>query len=100
MQRLWLKATKLGYALHPLISPFYLFPRILHGNGAGLDVGEIQRLKTIRQQFSSIVSLNENGAETFMFKIAKAPEPVIKTMRLPLNNILFTPNGLSHVSEN
>ncbi|CAN5510319.1 Rv1355c family protein [soil metagenome] len=92
MQRMWLKATELGYALHPLISPFYLFPRILKGNGAGLDAGEVEKLKVLRNQFTNIVSLKDNGAEVFIFKIARAETPAIKTLRLPLSEILFETN--------
>ncbi|MES2647505.1 MAG: Rv1355c family protein [Bacteroidota bacterium] len=89
MQRLWLKATELGYAIHPLISPFYLFPRITKGNGAGLDKYESNRLKALRHEFANIIPLNDDTAEVFIFKIAKAENPAIKTLRLPLNEILF-----------
>lgn len=92
MQRLWLQATQLGYSLHPLISPLYLFPRLLKGNGAGLDRKEIEKLKNLRSDFERIVPLNENEAEVFMFKIASAPEPTVKTLRLPLKETLFVIN--------
>jgi hypothetical protein len=92
MQRLWLQASQLGYAIHPLISPFYLFPRVFKGNGEGLDVQEIEKLKTLKCQFTRIVEINDNAAEVFMFKIAKAAAPAVKTLRLPLTETLFVIN--------
>lgn len=92
MQRLWLQASQLGYAIHPLISPFYLFPRVFKGDGEGLDVQEIEKLKALKCQFTRIVEINDNAAEVFMFKIAKAAAPAVKTLRLPLTETLFVIN--------
>jgi molybdopterin/thiamine biosynthesis adenylyltransferase/nitroreductase len=92
MQRLWLKAEELEFAIHPLISPFYLFPRITKGNGAGLDSEEADRLGDLRKKFLSLVPLSEDMAEVFLFKIAKAEKPKIPSYRLPLDETLFTVN--------
>ncbi|MCE6989502.1 Rv1355c family protein [Dyadobacter sp. CY323] len=92
MERLWLQAEELGYAVHPQISPFYLFPRITHGQNAGLDDGEVTKLKELRKRFLQIVPLEDNIAEVFLFKIASAPKPEIKSYRLPLEETLFIVN--------
>ncbi|MEO6284211.1 MAG: Rv1355c family protein [Dyadobacter sp.] len=92
MQRLWLKAEELEFAIHPLISPFYLFPRITKGNGAGLDSEEADRLGDLRKKFLSLVPLTEDMAEVFLFKIAKAEKPKIPSYRLSLDETLFIVN--------
>lgn len=92
MQRLWLCAEQLQFAIHPLISPFYLFPRITKGNNAGLDEAEAARLRTLRKRFMELVPYGEDEAEVFLFKIAKAEKPGIKSYRLPLNETLFIVN--------
>lgn len=92
MQRLWLCAEQLKFAIHPLISPFYLFPRITKGNNAGLDESEALRLRTLRKKFMELVPYGEDEAEVFLFKIAKAETPAIKSYRLPLNETLFIVN--------
>ena len=89
MERLWLMATRLGYAVHPLISPFYLFPRITRGNGAGLDACEMKKLEQLRDEFKQVVTLDDDDAEIFIFKIAIAEEPHIKTLRLPVHETLY-----------
>lgn len=93
LQRLWLQAEKMDLAVHPLISPFYLFPRILHGQGEGLDAKEISRLERVRQKFLSILPLKSDLAEVFICKIAKAEKPTISTYRLPLTETLFFLNN-------
>lgn len=89
MERFWLQATELGYAVHPLISPFYLFPRITKGGGAGLDAGEVEKLFSLRNEFKRILPLDDDGAEVFICKLAIAPEPTIKTLRLPIEETLY-----------
>jgi molybdopterin/thiamine biosynthesis adenylyltransferase len=89
LERMWLQATALGYIVHPLISPFYLFPRVTKGKGDGLDEGEIKKLRELRNLFSEVLPLNDDEAEAFIFKLAAAPEPVTKTLRLPVEKTLF-----------
>lgn len=92
MQRLWLKAEELEFAIHPLISPFYLFPRITKGHGEGLDDEEAARLGDLRKKFLSIVPIGQDAAEVFLFKIAKAEKPKIPSYRLSLDETLFIVN--------
>jgi hypothetical protein len=88
MERFWLGATNLNIAVHPLISPLYLFSRILHGQGEGLDAKTIQQLQALRMQFKSITNLCDDHAEVFLAKVAIAHEPAVKAYRLPLKDIL------------
>jgi molybdopterin/thiamine biosynthesis adenylyltransferase len=88
MERFWLEATNLNLAIHPLISPLYLFSRILHGNGEGLDEKNIQELTFLREQFNKITQSGNDDSEVFLAKIAIAPEPSLKAHRLLLNEIL------------
>jgi molybdopterin/thiamine biosynthesis adenylyltransferase len=88
MERLWLAATDLNLAVHPLISPLYLFPRITHSNGEGLDAKSILELNTLRDKFIKLTKLDDNRAEVFLTKIAIAPEPSVKTQRLPIEKVL------------
>ncbi len=88
MERFWLEATNLNLAVHPVISPFYLFSRILHGNGEGLDQATISELTGLREKFDEIAQLGNNRAEVFFTKIAIAEEPLLKAYRLPLEDVL------------
>lgn len=89
LERVWLKAEMLGYAVYPLISPFYLFPRVLHGNDAGLDKIESDTVLGLREQFLKTVPLKDDLAEVFIFKLGKAEKPLVKSLRLPLSETFF-----------
>jgi molybdopterin/thiamine biosynthesis adenylyltransferase len=89
MERFWLAATQLNLAVHPLISPLYLFARINHGEGEGLDRESTKELQSLRKKFEALTGLNSNQAEVFLAKISLAEEPEIKSHRLPLEKILF-----------
>ncbi|MGB4398582.1 MAG: hypothetical protein WBJ10_04365, partial [Daejeonella sp.] len=92
MERFWLEATNLKLAIHPLISPLYLFSRILHGNGEGLDEKEVEQLHFLREQFNKITQSTNDNSEIFLAKIAVAEEPGLKAHRLPISDILVMEN--------
>ncbi|MCF2443173.1 Rv1355c family protein [Dyadobacter sp. CY345] len=92
LQRLWLKAEQLGFAIHPLNAPLYLFARLNANGTEGLDNDEVEIIRQLRAKFIDIIPVDENVAETFLFKIAKADKPAIKSKRLPLSEILFIDN--------
>jgi hypothetical protein len=92
IERVWLYATKLGLALHPLIAPLYFFPRVLYGGGEGLSTQDADKIGELRKRFLEIVPLHESMAEVFLFKLAVAPEPEVKALRLPLDEILSIKN--------
>lgn len=92
MERFWLGATNLNLAIHPLISPLYLFSRILHGNGEGLDEKNIRELHFLREQFNKLTQSTNDDSEVFLAKIAIAGEPPLKAHRLLLKDILVVEN--------
>lgn len=93
MERLWLGATNLNIAVHPVISPLYIFPRMVHGNGEGLTEKNINELKVLREEFKAITGISDNQAEVFLAKVAIADEPLIKSFRLPLEQTLVIENN-------
>ena len=88
MERFWLAATHYGIAVHPLISPFYLFQRITKGNGEGLDPKSILELKELREEFLNLTQTGSDQTGVFLAKVGIAPAPVVKSQRLPLENVL------------
>lgn len=89
MERFWLAATGLGLAVHPLISPLYLFPRIVYGNGEGIDPKFVPVLRDLRKKFCELTDMGDDRAEVFLAKVAVAPEPELKSFRLPLEKTLI-----------
>lgn len=89
MERFWLKATELNLAIHPQISPLYLFSRVLHGNGEGLDSKNVEELRILRKEFEALTNLGDNFSEVFLAKVSIAEVPKIKALRLPVEQTLF-----------
>ncbi|MBS1528069.1 MAG: Rv1355c family protein [Bacteroidetes bacterium] len=89
MERLWLAATNLGLAVHPLISPLYLFQRLVYGNGEGLDLKFIPILTDMRTKFGDITGIGPDEEGVFLVKLAIAAEPALKSLRLPLDETLI-----------
>lgn len=89
MERLWLASEKFGVALHPVISPLYIFPRILQGNGEALTAADITILKRLRTDFVTLFDIRGDLAEVFLFKLAYAPKPAIKSLRMPVADVLL-----------
>jgi len=90
VQRLWLRAEQLGFAIQPMLSPLFLFSRL--SSSGGLLSDEIDKLEDLRRRFRSITNLGENLSEIFLFRISKAGENTMHTKRLPLNEILLMVN--------
>lgn len=93
LQRLWLKAESLGYAVYPFSAPLHLFPRLSDDSSSGLDINENQKLVKLKEKFQQIIRSGTDQAEVFLFKIAKAEKPTVNSARLPLSEILFIKNN-------
>jgi molybdopterin/thiamine biosynthesis adenylyltransferase/nitroreductase len=89
MQRMWLQAEELGLAVHPLISPFYLFPRVTQAQGEGLSLADSDKLQRLRKLFLQTVDIGDAKAEVFLCKIAVADKPTVVSLRLPLSETFY-----------
>ncbi len=90
VQRQWLKATALGYAYHPMVVPLYLFYRTVFGNGEGLNLNTFKEVNDLHKRFLQVFPGNEQRGEILLFRIFRAENVVKRSLRLPLNEILFT----------
>jgi hypothetical protein len=61
---------------------------VVYGNGEGLDPKFVPMLKDLRKKFCDITDISDDRAEVFLAKIAIAPEPELKSFRLPLEKTL------------
>ncbi len=89
VQRAWLKATQLGYAFQPLSVPLFLFRRLTEGKGVGFSVQDMENLKVLKAEYSSILPQYDEKGHIFMFRLARAEEPEVKSLRRELTDILF-----------
>jgi hypothetical protein len=89
VQRVWLASTNMGVAFHPMTALPYLFTRLSHGGGQGLDDFLIDRLTKLRADYASLFSIDGLPAEVMLFRLAIADVPVEKSVRRPVSDCFF-----------
>jgi len=89
LERLWLMSEKHQLALHPIISPLYFFPRIEGAMETGLSQEEMAETKAEKLKFMELFQIDAEQAGVFLFKLSYAERPSIKSLRLPVEDILY-----------
>ncbi|WP_256004454.1 Rv1355c family protein [Pedobacter deserti] len=92
VERLWLAASAYGYQMHPLSVPLAFFYRNIHGKGAGLDRDTSAHLTELRRKFCQIFDTNDEKAEIFLFRLFKASDSEMRTIRKPIKDTLSIGN--------
>jgi len=89
VQRTWLAANKMGISLQPQSPATFFFARLTHGNGIELDEETKEELSLLRNQFLTLMNLNPNTSEIFLFRLLIADEPKIKSLRRDIGDVLM-----------
>jgi molybdopterin/thiamine biosynthesis adenylyltransferase len=89
VQRAWLEATKLGYAFQPLSVPLFLFRRLTEGNGVGFSGRDMDKLMALKKDYETILPGFDEKGHIFMFRLGRADEPKVKSLRRQLSEVLF-----------
>jgi hypothetical protein len=88
VQRVWLKATEQACSVHPCAAPILLSHHVRFGNGSGFDTTERSALLDLSLRLSRIFNLGTREP-VFMMRLAYAPSPTARSLRLPLNELLL-----------
>ncbi|MBK6542702.1 MAG: Rv1355c family protein [Flavobacteriales bacterium] len=95
MQRVWLAATSLGLAVHPISAPILLAHHVRFGGGHGLDQEEqrgiLDCFQRMRQLFPKAA-----GEPLFLMRLAHADPPSARSLRRPLE-AMFAQRGSQSV---
>jgi hypothetical protein len=89
VERVWLVATKLGLAFQPMSVAPYLFARLERDGSEAFTDRERSRLAELRRRFSSVFATRHDRAELLLFRITHAPPPAVRSLRRPIENVLF-----------
>lgn len=87
LQQVWIKANELGISVQPMSAAIFLFARLLHGNGEGLNDKMIQELQQIRKVHNQLFNTNDSKGEIFLFRLFYAGEPKVTSLRKPLADV-------------
>jgi hypothetical protein len=88
MQRVWLTATILGLAFHPMTALPYLLARLTRGAGEGLTVEEQRQLTELAEVYRFLLPIPDDHAEIMLFRLAKGEAPTVRSLRRGLDEIL------------
>jgi len=89
VERAWLVATKLGYAFQPLSVPLFLFKRLTEGKGVGFTVQDMENLTRLKEDYNRILPGYDTKGHIFLFRLGRAEEPKVKSLRRNLKEVLF-----------
>ncbi len=87
-QKLWLKATELGYQIHPVNVPIIFFYKCNFEPENDLSQDHRKQLKEMHSRFKELFNITDNLNEIFLFRLFKAEPSPIKTIRKPVYKTL------------
>lgn len=88
MQRMWLTAHAQGVAICPMTVLIYLFARLYHGGGEGLDEQAIAELHALRSRWLKLFPVAPETGEVLLFRMSRADAPSVRSHRRPVDEIL------------
>jgi hypothetical protein len=86
-QRLWLKATELGFAVHPLSAPIFLAGPAARPSDASLTPGERAEMNGLAHRLRELFG-SPDGSPVFMVRLSRAPAPSARSVRRSLEHVL------------
>jgi hypothetical protein len=87
VERLWLQATALGLALHPMTTMVYMFEMLRTEAATIFSEAECATLSALQTRFNCLFP--PSGTPLLLFRIAKAPAPTTRALRRPIEQVLF-----------
>lgn len=87
MQQMWLTASALGLALHPINTLVAMFARAERYQGAGLDKQEMAAVLELRERFTRFFTVSMNDAEVLLFRLSYTDGAPERSMRRDVDDI-------------
>ncbi len=88
-QRIWLTATSLGLALHPMTGVTFLIQRLRITDKTELTIAHQRLLTELEKQLGEIFPINKEKSMIMAFRLGYADPPSDKSLRLPVDEILI-----------
>jgi hypothetical protein len=88
-QRVWITATRLGLALHPLGSLPIFLSRLTRQNGEGLTTGHRAVLEQVQPAFLQIFPRAAGRGLVLLFRLGEASRPAVCSLRRPVQAVFL-----------
>lgn len=83
-EKLWLEAAAMGYQIHPLNVPLIFFYKQNFQSENKLSDIHSKEISALHEQFKTLFGITGNLAEIFLFRVFKASESELRTIRKPV----------------
>ena len=93
IQRAWLTANLNEIAFQPMSVSVFMYARAIEGRGKDISEKGYQKLLELRTEFEKTFNIKDGRGEIFIFRLCKTKEPEIKSLRKPIEDILFYINN-------
>ncbi|MEJ6982345.1 Rv1355c family protein [Pedobacter sp. P351] len=92
VERIWIEANLAGVSFQPISQLVFLLARLKHGNETIDDYYKIE-LGKLEKAFNSLLPQLTNKQPVFMFRLAKAGPPKVRSLRRPIeSSFTYLPN--------
>ncbi len=88
MERIWLQATKMNIAFHPISIATLLFNTFLYGNPEQFSEETKKEIAVLRNRFEKVFSTSKSFGEILLFRIFISDKPEKKSLRVPVHKVL------------
>jgi nitroreductase/molybdopterin/thiamine biosynthesis adenylyltransferase len=87
MQQVWLTATALGLAAHPINHLIAMLARVERYHGAGLDKHEIRAIVDLRERFTQCFTVSMNDAEIVLLRFSYSDPTTQRSLRRSVDDV-------------
>ncbi len=89
MERLWLTATENSLSIQPMFAAILHFARLNHGAGSGMPDFMKDEFNELYKRFENIFPNVRGKAHAFLFRLAIAEAPHVRSYRIPAEKNLI-----------
>jgi hypothetical protein len=89
MQRTWLAANSMKISFQPQSPATFFFMRLLKGDGLEMEREMQEKIKKLRNEFVTIMNLDSDANDVFLFRLCISSEPKTKSLRRKLEDVLI-----------
>ncbi|MCB0700239.1 MAG: Rv1355c family protein [Chitinophagales bacterium] len=89
LERVWLRANSMNIAFQPISQIVFMLERYKKGGIQCFNDNELQELEQLKRKFDSILNFDNGRYPTFVFRLLHSEEPVVRSLRRPLDKLLF-----------
>lgn len=91
IERIWLEANSRSIAFQPITQITFMLQRYQKNGKADFSDFEMQEFATIERQFNNLLQLPSGKCPAFVFRLFYGGEPPYRSLRRPLEKVLYMP---------